>query len=237
MREACADGSVSRDPMDCEKFESALMDELYGELDELTSAAVKRHIAGCARCAALLSGLRTTRRLAALPLVEPPARLEERILRAAVETRPVVPPGRQLARAGAPAARWAIRPGGGGRGAGGDGKGAASRGPRLRGFGTRCCSCRRRRRRTGRYLCAAAASTDLRNGAGRAQPANPLRDSAERLPSRTLRGRVPGIRRGLGERSDRRPLCRAVLAPGKGLPGVARSVRLGRAARTGQLTR
>jgi hypothetical protein len=29
--------------MDCEKFESAMMDELYGELDEVTSAAVKRH--------------------------------------------------------------------------------------------------------------------------------------------------------------------------------------------------
>ena len=39
--------------MDCEKFESAMMDELYGELDELTSAAAKRHVAGCARCTAL----------------------------------------------------------------------------------------------------------------------------------------------------------------------------------------
>src|SRR6516165_8672087 len=52
--------------MDCEKFESAMMDELYGELDELTSAAAKRHIGGCARCAARIGGLRATRRVATL---------------------------------------------------------------------------------------------------------------------------------------------------------------------------
>src|SRR5208282_5451908 len=53
--------------MDCEKFETAMMDELYGELDELTSAAAKRHMAGCARCSALLGGLRATRRVASIP--------------------------------------------------------------------------------------------------------------------------------------------------------------------------
>ena len=36
--------------MDCEKCEPLLLDELYGELDELTSAAVRRHVGGCARC-------------------------------------------------------------------------------------------------------------------------------------------------------------------------------------------
>ncbi|HEX4449134.1 MAG TPA: zf-HC2 domain-containing protein, partial [Polyangiaceae bacterium] len=69
--------------MDCEKFETALMDELYGELDELTSAAAKRHVSGCARCAALIGGLRATRRVATLPRVEPPEGLEQRILAAA----------------------------------------------------------------------------------------------------------------------------------------------------------
>ena len=96
--------------MDCEKVESAMMDELYGELDELTSAALKRHIAGCARCAALLGGLRATRRLAALPLVEPPAALEERILRVASETHPVLPLDRRLARMVSLAGNWAMRP-------------------------------------------------------------------------------------------------------------------------------
>src|SRR5258708_4674002 len=96
--------------MDCEKFESAMMDELYGELDELTSAAVKRHVAGCARCAALLGGLRATRRLAVLGMVEPPAALEDRILRVANETPLVVPLGRRLARAVSLAGSWAMRP-------------------------------------------------------------------------------------------------------------------------------
>ena len=49
--------------MDCEKFENLLIDELYGELDEVTSAAVRRHAAGCARCGALLSGLKATRKV------------------------------------------------------------------------------------------------------------------------------------------------------------------------------
>jgi hypothetical protein len=97
--------------MDCEKFESALMDELYGELDELTSAAAKRHVSGCARCSALLGGLRATRRVASLPKVEPPADLEERILRAAAAASPnTVPLRGRLAHAISLAGSWAMRP-------------------------------------------------------------------------------------------------------------------------------
>jgi hypothetical protein len=96
--------------MDCEKFESTMMDELYGELDELTSAAAKRHIAGCARCAALLGGFRATRRVAALPRVEPPEGLESRILAAAAAATQVVPLGTRWARAVSLAGSWAMRP-------------------------------------------------------------------------------------------------------------------------------
>ncbi len=96
--------------MDCEKFESAMMDELYGELDELTSAAVKRHIAGCARCAALLGGLRATRRVAVVPAVEPTSALEERIVAAAQEAQRVAPMKRRAARAVSLAGMWAMRP-------------------------------------------------------------------------------------------------------------------------------
>jgi len=96
--------------MDCEKFESAMMDELYGELDELTSAAVKRHVAGCARCSALLSGMRATRRLATVPMVEVPEGLEERILAAAREAQKVVPIRGRAARALSLAGSWAMRP-------------------------------------------------------------------------------------------------------------------------------
>ena len=66
--------------MDCEKCEELLLDELYGELDEVTHAAVRRHMAGCARCSGLLAGMRATRKLAAMPLEPVPAGLEERIL-------------------------------------------------------------------------------------------------------------------------------------------------------------
>ena len=96
--------------MDCEKLEAAMMDELYGELDEVTSAAVKRHLAGCTRCAALLGGLKATRRVAAISLVAPPAGLEERVLLAARATRPSAPPRRRLASAISLAGSWAMRP-------------------------------------------------------------------------------------------------------------------------------
>ncbi len=97
--------------MDCEKFETALMDELYGELDELTSAAAKRHVSGCARCSALIGGLRATRRVAALPRVDPPEGLEQRILLAAARVTPKVVPLRgRIARAVSLAGSWAMRP-------------------------------------------------------------------------------------------------------------------------------
>jgi hypothetical protein len=96
--------------MDCEKFESTLLDELYEELDEVTSAAAKRHVGGCSRCAALLSGMKATRRLAVLPLVEPPADLEDRILAAAREAQKVVPLTRRASRAISRAGSWAMRP-------------------------------------------------------------------------------------------------------------------------------
>ena len=97
--------------MDCEKFETALMDELYGELDELTSAAAKRHVSGCARCSALIGGLRATRRVATLPRVEPPEGLEQRILAAAAAATPKVVPFRgRLARAVSLGGSWAMRP-------------------------------------------------------------------------------------------------------------------------------
>ena len=66
--------------MDCERFDQHVIDELYDELDELTHAALERHVAGCSRCAGVLAGLRATRAVAVLPLVEPPDDLEARIL-------------------------------------------------------------------------------------------------------------------------------------------------------------
>jgi len=68
--------------MDCEKFDQHVVDALYEELDELASAALKRHADGCTRCAPILAGLRRAREVVTLPLDEPSAELESRILAA-----------------------------------------------------------------------------------------------------------------------------------------------------------
>lgn len=96
--------------MDCEKYEPLLLDELYDELDELTSAAVKRHVAGCARCAAILSGYRGTREAVSLPLEPVPDGLEERILAATREAQKVVPIRSRMSRVLSVAGSWAMRP-------------------------------------------------------------------------------------------------------------------------------
>jgi Putative zinc-finger len=96
--------------MDCDKFESAMMDELYGELDEVTSAAVKRHLAGCGHCATLFGGLRATRRVAVMPVVGPSPELERRILDGVNGALGVVPFRGRVARAVSVAGSWAMRP-------------------------------------------------------------------------------------------------------------------------------
>lgn len=96
--------------MDCEKFEPLLLDELYEELDEVTSAAVKRHVSGCARCGPILEGMRSTRRLAVLPMLEVPGGLEDRILASVKEAQKVVPIQSRASRALSWAGSWAMRP-------------------------------------------------------------------------------------------------------------------------------
>jgi hypothetical protein len=95
---------------DCEKFEPLLLDELYEELDELTSAALKRHVGGCARCKSSLDSMRATRRLVSLPLVEMPEGLEDRIFAAAKEAQKVVPIKGRFSRVLSAAGSWAMRP-------------------------------------------------------------------------------------------------------------------------------
>ncbi|MCL2725605.1 MAG: zf-HC2 domain-containing protein [Polyangiaceae bacterium] len=96
--------------MECEKFEPLLLDELYDELDEVTSAAVKRHVAGCSRCASILNGMRSTRRLVDIPMVEPPPELEDRILAAARDARQTQRPHSIWREVFSRAGSWAMRP-------------------------------------------------------------------------------------------------------------------------------
>ncbi|HEY3252564.1 MAG TPA: hypothetical protein VGJ91_01400 [Polyangiaceae bacterium] len=96
--------------MDCEKFDRIALDLLYDELDELTNAAARRHMEHCARCRAIGSGLRATREVGALPLVEPPEGLELRILQAEEQATQLLPIGKRLGRGLSLLAGYAMRP-------------------------------------------------------------------------------------------------------------------------------
>jgi hypothetical protein len=96
--------------MDCEKFDLCVMDALYDELDELTSAALRRHAEGCSRCSGVFNGLRATREVGILPIVDPPADLEDRILEAAFTAQKRTPLRRKVLRGLAWAGSHAMRP-------------------------------------------------------------------------------------------------------------------------------
>jgi hypothetical protein len=96
--------------MDCEKFDQHALDALYDELDELTSAALRRHVEGCSRCAGVWSGLRATREVGVLPLVEPPDDLEARILDAVAVAQTRTPLHKRVLRGLAWAGSHAMRP-------------------------------------------------------------------------------------------------------------------------------
>ena len=96
--------------MDCERFDQHVMDAVYGELDELSSEALKRHVDGCARCGGVLANLRSTRAALEIPLVEPSDALEQRILAAERTAVKHMPWHRKVVRAAAWAGSHAMRP-------------------------------------------------------------------------------------------------------------------------------
>lgn len=96
--------------MDCERFDRIVLDLLYDELDELTAAAARRHLDHCARCRGILAGLRATREVGALPLVDPPDGLELRIIEAERQVRGHLPLRQRAGRAVSMLAGYAMRP-------------------------------------------------------------------------------------------------------------------------------
>lgn len=96
--------------MDCERFDRVVLELLYDELDELTAAAARRHLEHCARCRGILAGLRATREVGALPLVDPPDGLELRILDAERQLHGHLPLGKRVGRAVSVLAGYAMRP-------------------------------------------------------------------------------------------------------------------------------
>jgi TolA-binding protein len=96
--------------VDCEKFDRIVLDLLYDELDELTSAAAKRHMEHCARCRGIGAGLRATREVGMLPLIDAPEGLELRILEGERRATELLPLGKRLGRGLSLLAGYAMRP-------------------------------------------------------------------------------------------------------------------------------
>ncbi|HEY4102582.1 MAG TPA: zf-HC2 domain-containing protein [Polyangiaceae bacterium] len=96
--------------MDCEKFDRIVLDLLYGELDELTAAAAKRHMEHCARCRNIDASLRATREVGTLPLADAPEGLELRILEAERRATELLPLRKRLGRGMSLLAGYAMRP-------------------------------------------------------------------------------------------------------------------------------
>lgn len=96
--------------MDSEKFDKVVLDLLYDELDELTRASAIRHLEQSGRAKALYSELRATREVGALPLVDPPADLERRILNAEAKARAGRPLGQRFGTLVSIVASYAMRP-------------------------------------------------------------------------------------------------------------------------------
>ena len=96
--------------VDAEKFDKVVLDLLYDELDELTRASAIRHTEQSGRAKALYAELRATREVGALPLVDPPADLEERIMQAEERARAERPLRQRLGAFVSIAASYAMRP-------------------------------------------------------------------------------------------------------------------------------
>jgi TolA-binding protein len=96
--------------VDCEKFDKVALEMLYDELDELTSAAAKRHMDHCSRCGTMGARLRATREVGVLPILAPPVGLEERILRLERQARQGLPLRQRVGRGISVLAGYAMRP-------------------------------------------------------------------------------------------------------------------------------
>jgi len=97
-------------PMDCERFDKVTLDLLYGELDELSAAAARRHLHHCTRCQGIWNKLRATKDIAVVPLVEPPPDLFESIVLAERQAESALPLPQRFSRMVSVVAGYAMRP-------------------------------------------------------------------------------------------------------------------------------
>lgn len=74
--------------MNCESFDDAVLDLLYGEGDATVAAEARRHVSSCARCRKVYDSLHLAREELQIDELPIPTGLESRILTAAAMARP-----------------------------------------------------------------------------------------------------------------------------------------------------
>jgi TolA-binding protein len=96
--------------MDSDKFDRIVLDLLYGELDELTTAAARRHMDQSARARDIYAHLRATRQLGVLPAHTPPPDFEATLLESEARLLAELPLRHRLGRLVSMLAGYAMRP-------------------------------------------------------------------------------------------------------------------------------
>lgn len=96
--------------MDSDKFDRIVLDLLYGELDELTTAAARRHMEQSARARDIYAHFRATRQLGVLPAHAPPADFEAALLAREARILAELPVRHRLGRVVSMLAGYAMRP-------------------------------------------------------------------------------------------------------------------------------
>jgi len=96
--------------MDSDKFDRIVLDLLYGELDELTTAAARRHMDQSARARDIYAHLRATRQLGVLPAHPPPPDFEAALLESEARLLAELPLRHRLGRLVSMLAGYAMRP-------------------------------------------------------------------------------------------------------------------------------
>jgi TolA-binding protein len=96
--------------MDSDKFDRIVLDLLYGELDELTTAAAKRHMEQSARARDIYAHFRATRQLGVLPAHTPPPDFEAALLAREARVLAELPVRHRLGRVVSKLAGYAMRP-------------------------------------------------------------------------------------------------------------------------------
>lgn len=96
--------------MDSDKFDRVVLDLLYGELDELTTAAARRHMDQSARAREIYAHFRATRQLGVLPSHTPPANFEAALLEREARLMAELPVRHRMGRLVSMLAGYAMRP-------------------------------------------------------------------------------------------------------------------------------